>query len=206
MAALDIVRPRMLLLVNLGGGKPHKSHFKMKPLKGYGWHSTFTAPGTITEPRTATRNTTGDCRPLTTASESRRGTGKGRGGGQVRRIPRGRAGCGGAGRPAGSAHARPRPLYRRRHLKTLSEHARPRPPAARGAGGGAALRPGLTCPRSPLPLPAAAPADGCSCHASERLVAVVSWRRCSGTITRGLDPTAGRTGAVASAQAPPPGS
>lgn len=62
--------------------------------------------------------------------------------------------------------------------------ARARRPA-RGAGGGAALRPGLTCPRSQLPFPVAARAGGCSCRASERLVSVVARRTnaCT-TITR----------------------
>lgn len=58
--------------------------------------------------------------------------------------------------------------------------------AERGAGGGAALRPGLTCPRSPLPSPAAAFAGDCSCRASELLVSVGA-RRTDGctTITGG---------------------
>lgn len=152
----------------------------MKPLKGYGRYSTFTAPCTIMEPRTATRNATR--RLLAAASRMRkparcrRRLRRGAGGWvQVQHTPRG-SGRVWRGRRAGSAHAR-----RRRHLKTPSEHARPPPPAARGAGGGAALRDGLTCPRSPLPFPAVAPADGCSCHASERPVAVVSRRRCGGT-------------------------
>lgn len=57
---------------------------------------------------------------------------------------------------------------------------RPTPP--RGAlGGRAALRPGLTCPRSPLPFPAAALVSGYSCWAGERLVSAVPRRTNGGT-------------------------
>lgn len=72
-----------------------------------------------------------------------------------------------------------------------------RPPAARpsrGApGGGATLRPGLTCSRSLLPFPAAAGARGYSGQASERVASEVPRRTYGGPITSLLDSMAGRT-------------
>lgn len=91
------------------------------------------------------------------------------------------------GRTERSEHARPRPLYLATALKDPCVRAlarRPAPP--RGAREGeregegererAVLRPGFTCPRSPLPFPEAARAGGFSCQANGRPVSIVRWR------------------------------